>query len=166
MIRIILTAIGIVMGYLLQSTVLPQLAGVFPDVLIILVVAAGYTRGQMAGMMTGLFSGLLLDCSVGSIVGLYAAFYLLIGYLIGFSNKVYDRDDYIMPITFIGLSEFVYNNLYYVINFLLRGRLDYGYYLGRIMLPRTIYTLAVGIVLYKFYHSIHHFLLRLEQKEE
>lgn len=166
MIRIILTAIGIVMGYLLQSTVLPQLAGVFPDILIVLVVTAGYTRGKIAGMMTGLFSGLLLDCTIGSIVGLYAIFYLLIGYAVGFSNKFYDRDDYIMPMTFLGFGEFVYTNLYYALHFLLRGRLDYGYYFLRIMLPRTVYTLAVGIVLYKLYHTIHHFLLRLEQKEE
>lgn len=71
-----------------------------------------------------------------------------------------------MPIAFIGLSEFLYMNLYYFINFFLRGRFDYGFYLGRIMLPRTVYTLAVGIVLYKFYHSVHHLLLRLEQKED
>lgn len=166
MIRIILTAIGILTGYLMQSSILPELAGIYPDILMILVVSAGYTRGKGAGLFTGLFSGLWLDLCIGSIIGLYGIMYMLIGYLVGYSNKVYDKDDYTMPVIFIGISELVYNHMYYFCNFILRGRLNYGFYLGRIMIPRTIYTIAVGILLYKFYHMIHRLLLRLEHKED
>ena len=60
MIRIIVIGIEIVICFLLQSSVFPhfELAGVVPDVLMILVVATAYTRGILPGLFTGLFSGL------------------------------------------------------------------------------------------------------------
>lgn len=168
MIRLIVSAFGILFCYLLQASVFPHaaLANVVPDIMIILVITAGYTKGKLYGLLTGLFAGLMIDLCIGDLVGLFGVMYMLIGYLTGFGNKFYDKDDYTMPILFIGIGELLYQHMYYLTEFVMRNRLNYGYYFTRLMLPKTVYTLAAGIILYKLFHSVHRLLLRIEHKEE
>lgn len=131
------------------------LANIMPNLLLILVVSTAYMRGRMSGLLLGFFSGLLVDLMYGNfIIGLYALLYLLVGYLMGFTNKVYSNDDYTLPIVFIAVSDFIYGFFYYVFEFLLRGRLNFLYYLRRFIFPEVIYTIAVSIFLYKLLHMI------------
>lgn len=135
-----------------------------PNLLLILVVSSAYMRGRMNGLVLGLVSGLLVDLMYGSyIVGLYALLYMLIGYFIGFLNRFYSNDDYTLPIIIIGISDFIYGFFYYVFEFLLRGRLNFLFYLRRLIFPEIIYTVAVSIVLYKLLHMINN---RLEHKPD
>lgn len=168
MIRIIITAFGILFCYLLQSSVFPHfaLANVVPDIIIIYVITAGFIKGKTSGLFTGLFCGLLMDLCIGTYIGYFSMLYMIIGYIAGFTNKIFDKDDYTLPIIFIGIGEFLYQHIYYLFSFVLRGKLDYSYYLTRLMLPRTIYTLGAGIFFYKLFHTIHYILLKLEHKDE
>lgn len=167
MIRVLVTLIQILICFLLQSTVFPsfELANVVPDLLMILIVTVAYTRGIFPGMFTGLACGLLLDCTIGDVIGLYGILYMFIGYINGYANKIYDREDYTIPLLLIAASEFVYCFFYYVAEFLLRGRLNIGYYAYRIMLPKVIYTVLVGILFYKLFHMIHLGLTKISNKE-
>lgn len=168
MIRFIITLIEILICFLLQSAVFPELAlaNVVPDVMMVLVVANAYSRGIFSGMFTGMACGLIIDCMYGDVIGLYAIFYLIIGYLNGYSMKIYDKEDVTIPIVLIAVSEFVYSFFFYVCGFLLRGKLNIGYYMFRIGLPKVIYTVLVGIVLYKMFNYINVKLNRFARKEE
>ena len=168
MIRILVIGIEVILSFLLQSTVFDhiRLAGVVPDILMILVVTIAYTRGTYPGLFTGLFAGLLVDFMYGDVIGICALLYMFIGFLNGYSNKIYDRDDYAIPLILIAVSEFVYSFLYYVLEFLLRGRLNIGYYAYRIMLPKVIYTVLMGVIFYKLFHMIHVGISKLLKKEE
>lgn len=168
MIRFVVTLIEILICFLLQSSVFPafELANVVPDIMMILIVATAYQRGIFSGMFTGLFCGLMVDCVMGSVIGLYGLLYMVIGFLNGYSNKIYDHEDYTIPIVLIAVSEFVYCFFFYVVEFLMRGRLNVGYYMFRIGLPKVIYTVLVGIVFYKLFHMVHHGLMRLLRKED
>lgn len=168
MIQIIITFIEIIICFLLQSAVFPHfaLANVVPDVMIILIVANAYRRGIFSGMFTGLFCGLLVDCMFGSVIGLYGILYMVIGYLNGYSSKIYDKEDVTIPLVLIAVSEFVYCFFYYVFEFLMRGRLNIGYYMFRIGLPSIIYTVLVGILLYKLFNWISIVISRIGNKEE
>lgn len=162
--RLIVYFIEIVILFVIQSSAYHyfQLADIMPNLLLILVVSTAYMRGRTTGMMMGFFSGLLVDLIFGSyIIGLYALLYLLLGYLVGFTNRIYSNDDYTLPIVFIGISDFIYSFFYYVFEFLLRGRLNFWFYLRRIIIPEMIYTIAVSILLYKLLHMINN---RLEHK--
>ncbi len=155
--RLIVYILEILICFVLQSSMFHyiQLAGIMPNLLLILVVSYAYMRGRMTGLMLGLFCGLLVDFMYGSyVVGLYALLYMLIGYFIGYTNKVYSSDDYTLPIIFIAVSDFVYGFFYYVFEFLLRGRLNFPFYLRRLIIPEIIYTVAVSIFLYKLLHMI------------
>ncbi len=123
-------------------------------------------RGRMTGLTVGLFAGLLVDLMFSSyVVGVRALLFMLLGYFIGFTNKYYSDDDYTLPIAIIAVSDFVYNFFYYVVEYLLRGRMNIFFYLRRIVLPEIIYTVAVSVLLYKLLHIINNRMERKPEKE-
>lgn len=160
--------VEIIICFVLQSSLYQfiSLAGAMPNLLIILVVSNAYMRGRTTGMVLGFLSGLLIDILFGNVIGLYAMLMLLIGYIVGFTNKIYLRDDFTLPLIFIALADFTYQFLYYVFEFLLRGKLNFFYYFRTIILPEIIYTVAAATIIYKLLHMINHALERNEFKEE
>lgn len=164
--RLIVYIFEIIICYLFQTAMYHyiSLADIMPNMLLILVASTAYMRGKMSGLILGLFCGLLMDLMSGSyIIGLYALIYMLIGYVIGYSNKYYSNDDYTLPIFIIAISDLAYGFAFYMFEFLLRNRLNFFFYLRRIILPEIIYTVAISILLYKLLHMINN---RLEHKEE
>lgn len=168
MIRILLVLVQLLLCFLLQSTVMPafSMAGVVPDLLLVLVITVAYTKGCIGGMLTGFAAGLLTDVCFGNLVGLCALFYLCIGYVAGYSNKIYDERDYMLPMLMIAAGEFLYSFAYYVAHFLLRSRTEFGYYFLHLILPRMVYTVLAAALLYPLFHLLHRLLLRIEQKED
>ena len=158
--RILLIFIEIIIAYLLQSSVFIhfELAGVVPDVLLILVCSVAYTRGRMSGLVCGFVSGLLIDCTYGSFIGLFAFIYMTIGYSCGYANKIYKNESYTFPYILIGTAEFVFNILYYFFFLFLNGKLNYGYYLFNTMIPRVIYTVTLSLLFYRLLNMQHVFL--------
>lgn len=166
--RAVIYFIEIIICFVLQSSLYQfiGLARVMPNLLLILVVSNAYMRGRMTGISVGFFSGLLLDILFGNVIGLYAMLLLLIGYVAGFAHKIYSRDDFTLPLIFIALANFVYHFMYYIFEFLLRGKLDFLYYFRILILPEVVYTVAVATVLYKLLQTINHALDRKEFKED
>lgn len=165
--RFFMFFITIIVCFLLQSTVFQSLslAGVAPNILLIVTVAAGYMYGRTKGIYVGLACGLLVDICYGDIIGLFGLMFMCIGYLNGYAHKIYFRDDYTMPIILVSISDFLYGFFYYVFLFLLRNRLNFFFYLRRIILPELIYTVVVSIVLYKILHILNVKLERSAHKE-
>ena len=155
-IRCLVILFEIIVLFLLQSSVFPAfaLAGVVPDLLLVLIVISGYMYGKNTGLLTGFVSGLLVDFSFGSVIGLNAILYMVIGYLAGYSCKVFDEEDYTLPLVLVGVGEFIYNLMYYFFYFLLSGKLNIGYYVFRFMIPKMIYTVFVTVILYKLFCSV------------
>lgn len=147
----IVILIEIIISYLLQTSVFTglRLADVVPDVFIILISSLGYIAGPNFAAVTGFVCGLILDLTFGGLVGVFALIYTVIGFVCGFSNRIYDHEDYTLPLFIIGLSEFAYNILYYLLFYVLKGNLDFAYFSIRYLLPRVIYTVLVSVVLYR-----------------
>lgn len=165
--RTIVAVLEIGFCFLLQTILFPNLSigGIIPNILLILTVATAYMQGRVKGLYIGLICGLLTDIIGGGLLGLYGIVYMFIGYVNGISYKIYYRDDYVMPVLLIGASNLVSGFLVYVFEFLLKSKLNIGYYMKRIILPETLYTVLVSIVLYKVLNSIHNRLERWIRKE-
>ena len=163
--RLLIITIEIIICYLLQTTVFQwiALAHVVPNLLLILTVSVGFMRGRTEGLIVGFICGLLIDSCYGSVLGLYAFLYMVIGYLNGFSHKIFVKDDMTIPIMLVGISEFLYFFFYYIFEFLLRGKLNFLYYLVRIGLPEIIYTVLISILFYKLFNIIN---TRIDRKAE
>ena len=103
--RKIVTAVFIVVFFLMQTTVFQHLAfaSISPNFMIILASSYGFMRGKKEGMIVGFVSGLFMDVfyGVGSMIGAYALIYLLIGYGNGFFNRMFFEDDIKLPILLI-----------------------------------------------------------------
>ena len=142
-------AVLIILNFVLQSTVLIRLSvfGVAPDTAIIFIVSYGILRGDVEGAIYGFFSGLTQDLFGGQFVGLYAMLGMIAGYIAGKPFKDYFKDNHFLPFMIVVASVFSYQILIFV-TYLIRGRLDFWFYLTTIIIPKTIYTAAVSLPLY------------------
>ena len=62
-------------------------------------------------------------------------------------------------------GDLIYGGLVYGMQFLLRGRTDFLYYMIRIIIPEMIYTVLLTVVMYKIFLKIHNKLTEQEMKE-
>lgn len=151
--RIFATALTIIICFLLQTTVLDslRLAGVMPNLLLILVVSFAFMRGRTEGLIIGFSCGLMVDVLYGAPLGVYSLIYMLTGYINGYFNKLFYVDDIILPLTIITINDVIYNLLIYVLFFVFRNRLDFLYYFRNLILPEVVYTILVTLVLYRLF---------------
>ncbi|MDE6950436.1 MAG: rod shape-determining protein MreD [Lachnospiraceae bacterium] len=136
--------------FLLQCTLFKRLSfgGISPNLLIITTTSIGFMRGEKPGLLAGFVSGLFVDIFFGDVIGLYAMLYMYIGFLNGKFSKIFYPEDLKLPLALITLSDLSFGMVCYIVLFLLRGRLNFPYFFFRIILPETVYTLVMGIVLY------------------
>lgn len=149
--RIIVDVLLIIVFFLLQCTVFQviALANVVPNLLIILTSSYGFMRGKKSGLWIGFFCGLLIDIFYGDMIGFYALIYMYIGYINGFFNAIFYDEDIKLPMILIAGSDFVYGLVVYFFLFLLQNKTAFLYYLRHIIIPETIYTVVITIVLYR-----------------
>lgn len=148
---------GLILSCLiLQSTVcqMISIASIKPNLLIILTVSFGLMRGRKSGMLIGFFCGLLTDIFFESILGFNALIYMLAGYFGGYFYRIFYDDDIKTPLFLISVGDVFYGIMQYGFRFLLRGRIHFFYYLGRVILPEMFYTLILTIVCYQIFYSI------------
>ena len=165
MIRIGIEFLLIIAAFILQSSVLERfsLGGIVPNLLIILTSSFGIMRGRKEGMLIGFICGIFIDIFYGKFIGFYALVYTLIGYLNGIFSSMFYPEDVKLPMILISASEIVYCFICYIFLFLLRGRLNIGYYIVHIILPEIVYTIVATILLYRGVLSINEKLERLEK---
>ena len=163
--RFFITAVIIIAAYLLQCTVFSslELAGIKPNLLIIITASFGFMRGSREGMLVGFVSGLLADIQFGDMIGFYALIYLLIGFINGLFQRLYFDEDIKLPLFLISFSEFVYGIIVYFLTYLLRSDFNFLLYLNKIILPELIYTIVITLVLYPLILFINH---KLEAEEK
>ena len=164
MIRLIVTLLELIFCFLLQTSLFSflRVSGVVPNCLLILVVTIAYTRGQISAMVTGFFAGILLDLCFSETVGFCAILYMAVAFLAGFAQKIYYEREYFVPGVLVFTGELLYSFMYYVLFFLLRGKLELHTYFIYTILPRMLYTILAGLALYPAFHGMHRLLLRLE----
>lgn len=150
MLRKIFTIFIIFLGFILQCSVFSHisLGGIVPNILLIITATFGFMRGQNEGMFVGFLCGLIVDIFFGSPFGFVTFLYTVIGYFNGFFKNIFYPEDIKLPMVLITGSELIFCILYYVFEFLLRGRLNIGYYFIHVMLPEIVYTVIITLPLY------------------
>ena len=115
-------------------------------------------------MFTGFLCGFLSDLMYGDILGFQALLYLTAGYLCGFCYRIFYDDDIKMPVVLIAGSDLAYGILMYAFQFLLRGRISFPYYLGRIIIPEVLYTMILTILIYRLLLRLNRLLEKGERR--
>lgn len=165
--RWITIGVIIVICFLLQTTVFHflELAGVVPNLLLIVTMSFGLMRGRTEGMLVGFFSGLIIDIFFGTVLGPYTMIYMTLGYANGFFHRIYYVEDVLLPMLMISLNDFLYNVIVYVFFFLLRNRLQFKDYLTQIILPEMIYTILITLFFYKILVRINLHLKKVKEAD-
>lgn len=164
--RKIVLAVMIIVTFLLQSTLFQWLsiASSVPNLLLILTVSFGFMRGKKEGIMVGFFCGLITDLFFGNLFGFSALVYMYIGYLNGFFCKVFYDDDIKVPMLLVAVSDIAYGVTVYVLQFLLRGRLQMFSYVRHVMFPELIYTVVLTMIFYRIFFKINRILVANEME--
>lgn len=120
-------AVLIILCFILQCTVFQALAlaGISPNLLLIVTTSLGFMRGEKEGMAVGFFCGLLTDIFFGSLFGFYALLYMFLGYGSGLFHMMFYDEDIKLPMVWIALSELVYGLSVYFFMFLMRSKFDF-----------------------------------------
>lgn len=148
--RFFVSVLLIIICFLLQTTVFQWLnfGGIVPNLMIILVASFGFMRQEKAGLLFGFCCGLLIDIFFANVLGINAMIYMYIGYVNGKFNRIFYPEDIKLPLILILVSDLAYGFIYYITLFLMRGRFHIGYYFIHIILPETVYTILITLLLY------------------
>ena len=155
-IKFIITALIIIIGFVLQSTIShgnAQLVAT-PNILLFITCIFGFMRGCNYGSIVGLLCGLLVDIFFGDVIGLYALIYMYIGFFGGLFKKMFYSDHVFMPMLLVFCSDFIYNTACYIFRFLLRNKLDFSFYFEKIIFPEMIITTFITLIIYKLFYLL------------
>lgn len=163
--RVITLGLLIIINFSLQSTIFGfhDISSISPNLMLILTMSFGLMRGRKEGMLVGFFCGFLVDCFFSGVMGTYMFLYMIIGYINGFFHKNYMIEDVLLPLIVIIVDELVFNTVIFILFFFLKNRLDYGRYFATVILPETLCTALLTIIVYKLYVFINK---RLKRKAE
>jgi len=163
--RFIVLFLTLTGNMILQSTLFKyiEIIGIKPNTALLFVVSCAILRGDAEGAAAGFYAGLLQDFFFGRLIGLNALVYMTVGYACGKPFKDFFHETIFFPLLLGGASAFAYSLCSYLINFMLTGRLDFIYYLRKIILPETVYTIALSIPVYRLTYALNS---RLEGREK
>ncbi len=163
--RLITNCIFILMSYILQTTIFRvfDLGGVTPNLLLIFTTSTAFIKGDRPGLLVGFFSGLLIDIFFGSYIGFYALIYMYIGFVVGKLHPIFFTQNLAIPILIIGISDFIFGFICYVLMFLFRTKFNIGYYMTAIIIPELVYTALVSIFYYPLILGINN---SIDEREE
>ncbi|MBS1518763.1 MAG: rod shape-determining protein MreD [Bacteroidetes bacterium] len=122
-----------------------------PDLVIVLVIYLGFTRGQIAGMVSGFITGLTLDLLSGSFIGLSALSYCVAGFIAGYFS-FQDTAKSSVKRSMIGIM-FLCTVIAYSIFFWIYyqgSSVSFPEIFMKYVLTTTLYTLVIGTVLVIF----------------
>ena len=145
----------LIFSNILQSTLLSgiRIRGISPNFNIIIIVSFALLRGSKEGSIIGFFAGLIMDIFFSTSRGYLAIIGAAIGYFCGKFNKDFYRENLILPFMLTLTGTLVYG-LGESLPFLLRGKINYLYFIKNIIIPETIYTITLSIVLYQILYMI------------
>ncbi len=141
---------------IIQSTLIPLISirGVFPDVLLIIVVSYALLSGKENGVGVGFFAGLLQDLVSGGIFGIGTLSKLSTGYLFGLAERKVFKEHVLLPIlaTFVAT---IFNGLAGISLLMIFGyKVDLIAAITQNLMPLIGYNLLVAV-------PIHHAVYRL-----
>lgn len=160
LLRVIIIGLFAIVNLVLQSTLLQyiQIRGVLPNTAVILIVSYALLRGSTEGSILGLFSGLLQDIFFGTSIGYFALLGMITGYLAGRGNHNFYRENYLMPMMLCTMATFLYESAIYFTSFLFHGHLNFLYFFGRLILPETVYSGIVTILIYRILFGVNEWM--------
>jgi len=135
---------------LLQSTVVPTVMGVRPEIVLLLVVAASLSGGMEAGVVWGFIGGLSLDLFSGAPLGVFTLTMVLVGALVNVGESNLFSTSLLLPLGAVFVATFVYHFLTIVLLQTLGWSIGWGPAMVQVALPSAVVNTLLMPVVYFF----------------
>lgn len=142
--------------YFLQSNFFTwfNIAGIQPNLFIILVLFVGLYGGKTLGFGTGIIIGIFLDIFIGRNYGITSILYGSIGFFGGYLDKNFSKDSKITVMLMVISSTLIFETLFYLINSLNNNANIEIISFIKIVLIETIFNIILTIILYPLLNMV------------
>lgn len=136
--------------YFLQVNVFSSftIAGVAPNLFVILVLFIGLFANQILGISLGVIFGLVLDLIYGKNIGITAVMLCIIGYLGSYFDKNFSKENKLTIIFMVIGATIIYELGLYFLNSILIGFNREFWYFAKIVAIETLYNILITIIIY------------------
>lgn len=136
--------------YLLQVNFFSwfNLAGIKPNLFVILVLVIGLFSGKSIGATLGILFGITLDFFIGKSIGISGIMLGIIGFLGGYLDKSFAKDSRITIITMIVMSTVIYEVGLYLLNYFINSVQIGIFNFIKIILVEVIFNAILTIIIY------------------
>lgn len=136
--------------YLLQVNFFSwfNIAGVKPNLFVVLVLTIGLFSGKGISTALGIFLGISLDFFVGKSIGISGIMLGIIGFLGGYLDKNFSKDSRITIIVMITLSTVIYEIGSYILNYFINSVYIDIFSFIKILLIELIFNAIITIIIY------------------
>lgn len=140
----------LIAGFLLQVGVAPYISigGVSPNFFVIIVVVMAMTNGSSEGVALGFVTGLLLDLIGTGPLGPWALVLSITGYVVGLLGQNLFAEGWLLPVTVLSIASLFSELLSMIMVFVLGTDAPFWGALMFQVLPTTVYTIFISIVLF------------------
>ena len=136
--------------YLLQSNFFNwfTIAGVKPNLFIILVVIIGLFAGKRMGIIFGIIFGLLIDIYIRNTIGISAVTLGILGYIAGYLDKNFSKDSKLTIMIIISVATFIFELVIYISAGLVNNSVITLIPFFKILGIEVLYNIILVILLY------------------
>ena len=136
--------------YLLQATFFTSftIAGVMPNIFVILVLYIGLYMGRSKGIIYGIIYGMLIDIWIGKNIGITSICLALIGFIGGIFDKNFSKDSRITILLMGIISTIIYEIVLYGIRYITIGINFEILEFIKILAIEVIYNVLIVLILY------------------
>jgi rod shape-determining protein MreD len=136
--------------YLLQTSFFTNftIAGVMPNLIIILMLFIGLYMGRSVGIIYGILFGILIDIWIGRNIGITSIGLALVGFLGGIFDKNFSKDSRITIILMVALTTIIYEVIICILKYITIGINLEAIQTLKILMIEVIYNILLTIILY------------------
>lgn len=158
-------ALTIVISIVLESAFFPfiSLAGVVPNLTMILVICLALRQDNDKGALIGLAAGLTKDIVIGRIIGVSGITFMLIGYFIGKYNHKIFPDHLTTPLIITMFGTLFHESIYLLFVFFMGYQTDLFLAFSQIWVVQAIYNFLLVFPVFTGVSQLYHWHVMKKQ---
>ena len=125
-----------------------NIAGIKPNLFVVLVLFLGLYTGERNGLFSGIFYGLFIDITMGRNIGISAIMLGIVGLLGGYFDKNFSKDSRIIIIAMVLGSTLIYELGSYFLNAIILSYSPEILAFIKIILIEMLFNMLLTIILY------------------
>lgn len=142
--------ISFIIIYILQTVFFSEftIAGVMPNIFIILMLYIGLYMGRTMGIIYGIIYGIFIDLWIGKTIGITSIGLALIGLISGILDKTFSKDSRLIVILMGIICTIIYEVAFYLMQYIAFGINVEIFKFINILIVEIMYNVLITIIIY------------------